>query len=244
VRSPFARLGTVPSLLGLCVALLAPSADALTVAGFGDSMTWPPGYLAALPAEWQTVNLSLGGEASWNGLPRLEGLLPTLHADVLILMEGTNDVRDPSYSLQRSVDSLTAMVDAARAADIAVVLMAPPPLKPSYPNAQGYDALLASLSDALKVQQLRAACRSSTCSPCSSRRARWRASTKTTSIRARRAARSSPRRPSRPSGRRSCRSRRPLCSSAWASPGSRAGSERGGARSTGVRFGGKPDPLV
>jgi lysophospholipase L1-like esterase len=151
VRSPSHRLSSALFLLGLCAALLAPRAEALTVAGFGDSMTWAPGYLAQLPAEWDTVNLSLGGEVSWDGLLRLQGLLPTLEADVLVVMEGTNDVRDLGYSQDRSVESLSAMMDAALAQGLEVVLMAPPPLLPYDPNGDplGPNGLLASLAGAL-----------------------------------------------------------------------------------------------
>lgn len=152
MSSPSDRLRSSAVVLGLCAALLAPRAEALTVAGFGDSMSWAPGYLAQLPAEWETINLSLGGEVSWSGLLRLQGLLPTLEADVLILMEGTNDVRNSGYTQDRSVESLSAMMDAALALGLEVVLMAPPPLLPYDPNENPLwaNGRLASLAVALE----------------------------------------------------------------------------------------------
>ena len=97
MHSPNRRVRRFGPTAGLLVAfglfLLPSRAELLTIAGFGDSMTWAPGYLAQLPSEWKTVNLSHGGECSWDGLLRLQRLLPTLDANVVVLMEGTNDVR-------------------------------------------------------------------------------------------------------------------------------------------------------
>ena len=138
MQSPIHRLRSFATSASLLFAiglfLLPPRAEALTVAGFGDSMTWPPGYLVQLPSEWETVNLSQGGECSWDGLVRLQQLLPTLEADVVILMEGTNDVRSIYYTFPRSIESFTGMIDAVLDAGLLPVLMAPPPMLPWDPN--------------------------------------------------------------------------------------------------------------
>ena len=78
--------------------------------------------------------------------------MPTLEADVLILMEGTNDVRTVGYTQDRSVESLSAMMDAALAQGLKVVLMAPPPLLPYDPNGnpEWPNGLLVSLAEALE----------------------------------------------------------------------------------------------
>jgi lysophospholipase L1-like esterase len=155
-HSPFDRLSLGAAGAGLLVAIalcvLPERAAGLTVAGFGDSLSWAPGYLAQLPAEWETVNLSQGGEVSWDGLVRLQSLLPTLDADVVVLMEGSNDVRHVEYTLDRSVDSLAAMMDAVLAEGISVVLMAPPPLLPWGPSpaADTENGRLLALADALE----------------------------------------------------------------------------------------------
>jgi lysophospholipase L1-like esterase len=107
--------------------LFAGSAGALTVAGFGDSLTQNPDYLLYLPDEWTTIDLGNPGEESWDGIERLRGLLPALEADVVVIMEGTNDVRHPGYTDERSLDSLTGMVLEVQAAGLRPVLAAPPP---------------------------------------------------------------------------------------------------------------------
>jgi lysophospholipase L1-like esterase len=143
------------AVLALAGALLAAArAGAVVVAGFGDSLTWAPGYLAQLPPEWSTLNLSQGGECSWEGRTRLEALLPALGADVVVVMEGTNDVRAAGYTLERTIESLTAMADALRAKGHAVVLVAPPPLLPFDPAApaDATNARLIALADALALE--------------------------------------------------------------------------------------------
>jgi lysophospholipase L1-like esterase len=143
----FAALGVL-FLLGFGVP--ARRAEALVVAGFGDSLTWAPGYLAQLPDEWETINLSQGGEVSWNGVERLGDLLPTLVADVVVVMEGSNDVRHPAYTLELSVESLSTMLQAIQAFGMAAVLMAPPPLLP-YDPTEPTNERLHELSAALAV---------------------------------------------------------------------------------------------
>jgi lysophospholipase L1-like esterase len=156
VHSPIRRLRSFGPTAGLLVALglflLPPRAESLTVAGFGDSLTWAPGYLAQLPSEWETVNLSNGGECSWDGLLRLQRLLPTLDADVVVLMEGTNDVSNLNYTFARSMDSLTGMIDAVLDAGMLPVLMAPPPILPWDPNGPAEDpnGQLQALASALE----------------------------------------------------------------------------------------------
>lgn len=150
MRIPAHRPPPAALFLGLALASIAAPAPALTVAGFGDSMTWAPGYLAQLPADWDVVNLSRGGEVSWDGVARLEALLPTLEADVVVVMEGTNDVRMLTYSEERSVASLVAMLDAILAAGMRPVLMAPPPLLPfEARNPGAANQRLAALRDVL-----------------------------------------------------------------------------------------------
>jgi lysophospholipase L1-like esterase len=152
---PSRRFGSLGALVAVTIAagqLLWPTrAVALTVAGFGDSLTWEPGYLSHLPAEWDTVNLSQGGETAIDGLPRLLGLLPTLEADVVVIMEGTNDVRMLGYSESASVASLTAMIDAVLSAGMQAVLMAPPPQIPYDPDGPaGANTSLLGLATALE----------------------------------------------------------------------------------------------
>jgi lysophospholipase L1-like esterase len=127
--------------------LVAGSAGALTVAGFGDSLTQGPDYLQYLPGEWTTLDFGKPGEESWDGIERLRGLLPTLEADVVVIMEGTNDVRHGGYTDERSLGSLTGMVLEVQAYGLRPVLAAPPPLYS--PDSEVANERLAYLAGAL-----------------------------------------------------------------------------------------------
>jgi lysophospholipase L1-like esterase len=132
----------------LLLPALASPAAAITVAGFGDSLTHGHDYLNYLPSDMTTLDFGLTGEESWDGVDRLPGVLDTLVADVVIIMEGTNDVRDGSYTNELSLSSLTSMVDMTLDAGFAVVLMAPPIIVD--PADPVYDERLAYLSGALE----------------------------------------------------------------------------------------------
>lgn len=146
--------------------VLAAPSGALTVAGFGDSLTREPDYLSYLPASWTTLDHGEPGEETWNeGLDRfIDEVLPLLdpaEVDVIVLMEGTNDVRHPEWASNDTVGNLASMALAARSSGFEVVLMAPPPIHvpndaPGASHAAservpGWDARLAGVRDGLEA---------------------------------------------------------------------------------------------
>ncbi len=145
-------------LLIAFVAIFAPtSAWSLTVAGFGDSLTEGGDYLAYLSGDWQKLDLGRAGETTRRGEQRFMELLPTLEADALVVLEGTNDVRYPNFAVEASVTSLTAIVDGALDAGLAVVLAAPPvisahPLKHSAEEASVFNERLGALAAQLSAE--------------------------------------------------------------------------------------------
>jgi lysophospholipase L1-like esterase len=123
---------------------------------FGDSITYgsqPPDSIDSYPPRLQrklagryiTQTLSVindgspGENASGRGRVRLPVALDTFTPDVLLLMEGTNDLNGGSSAVAPALDALTAMVRVARGRGIRVFLATVPPerhaaglLVPSY----------------------------------------------------------------------------------------------------------------
>jgi len=117
----------------LAPAAIAPTASAQAVyLAFGDSITFgvgaggpPDGYPAELEdllnqrgVNAQVLNEGLPGETTVDGRNRLGGLLGGI--DVLLLMEGTNDINS-DISPETTAFNLDAMADAAEARDVEVV---------------------------------------------------------------------------------------------------------------------------
>jgi lysophospholipase L1-like esterase len=108
------------------------------VAAFGDSLT--EGYpflndpwIQRLEPDVNGVNLGLSSERSEDGLVRLQAWLDAHPgvADVVIIMEGTNDTDEGSgttWNEAETVANLQAMVAAVVAYGAVPILMAPPPV--------------------------------------------------------------------------------------------------------------------
>ncbi|HUP42447.1 MAG TPA: GDSL-type esterase/lipase family protein, partial [Thermoanaerobaculia bacterium] len=100
-------------LLALSVPAASPAAAQTKYIAFGDSITNPGGdfddpsrpcpeecgypprledLLQEAGIEAEVVNAGLGGEDTAQGLSRLDGVLAQEGGDVLLLMEGTNDI--------------------------------------------------------------------------------------------------------------------------------------------------------
>ena len=117
-----------------------PSLDPLdadsTILAFGDSLTLGyrvniadsyPAVLSELTGI-EVVNSGVSGETTEEGLARLGGELDKHNPDLLILMEGGNDILqnlDPKLTKR----NLSAMIDLANKRDIAVVLVGYPEKK-------------------------------------------------------------------------------------------------------------------
>jgi lysophospholipase L1-like esterase len=79
------------------------------------------------------ITSGIGGERTYQGEERLPGELATYNPEVLLLMEGTNDVIAEPYDLGKAVDSLEDMVDIAHNRGILVFLATIPPIAPGGP---------------------------------------------------------------------------------------------------------------
>jgi acyl-CoA thioesterase-1 len=104
-----------------------------TVLAFGDSLTLGvgadqhdsyPNVLSELGGR-RVINAGVSGETTDRGLARLRVTLPEVNPDLLLLLEGGNDIlrsRDPGDTKH----NLSAMVEFARAQGVEVVLVGVP----------------------------------------------------------------------------------------------------------------------
>jgi hypothetical protein len=136
------RTLAVALVLSLCSA-----ARGLTIAAFGDSLTTSPSYLQLLPADRQ-IDLGVAGETTDDGVLRLAAWLQSgERADLVIVLEGTNDLFRSSYSEAATVANLEAMVVAILQAGGSPILVTPPPVLTTGRDLEAQRA--ASLSVAL-----------------------------------------------------------------------------------------------
>jgi lysophospholipase L1-like esterase len=112
---------------------LAPLSRDATLMAFGDSLTVGVGAKSAhtYPSVLQqlsgrrVINAGVSGETTAGGLPRLREILPVAQPDLLVLLEGGNDIlRSVSPSATRR--NLQAMVEFAQSQDVPVVLIGVP----------------------------------------------------------------------------------------------------------------------
>lgn len=109
---------------------LAPEA---TILAFGDSLTAGKGVSVsnAYPAVLQkilsrnVVNSGISGETTSEGLSRLPGVLDKENPDLLLLLEGGNDILR-NQDLAATKRNLSAMIQLAKQRDIPVVLIGVP----------------------------------------------------------------------------------------------------------------------
>jgi lysophospholipase L1-like esterase len=128
--------------------------SATTFLAFGDSITEgvvsPPGAVACcvittesypyklqalLSARYTSqtitlVNAGKGGESATDGAQRLPGVLTSLHPDVLLLMDGTNELGAGNGGIPAATAALTNMINQAKSAGIVPVLATYPPQQP------------------------------------------------------------------------------------------------------------------
>ena len=123
--------------LNLCSCSDAPSLRYLpenaVILAFGDSLTVGvgapqansyPGVLAQL-AERNVVNAGVSGEETAQGLNRLTGVLKQLQPDLLLLLEGGNDILR-NRDLRQTRQNLAAMIELAHSMEVEVVLIGVP----------------------------------------------------------------------------------------------------------------------
>lgn len=127
---------------------LAPLFNGDTILTFGDSLTrgvgvspensYPTvlGRLSGLPV----INAGVSGETTGEGLKRLPDVLDETQPDLMILLEGGNDIlRNQDRAATRR--HLAAMIELARARQIDVVLVGVPEKKLFSDTADLYPAL-------------------------------------------------------------------------------------------------------
>jgi lysophospholipase L1-like esterase len=149
MNSPSSR--RIAYLLTVCIvlALFAGSAGAqeLTMVAFGDSIThglgdsgvsscsansrgYPPRVRNRLQADGydiKSVTSGVCGERTNAGLSRIDGVLQQHPGEILLLMEGTNDLSNRNISVETVRFNLNAMADKAGDHGFLTVLAAPIP---------------------------------------------------------------------------------------------------------------------
>ena len=108
------------------------SSDA-TILAFGDSLTAGvgtdkqhsyPSVLARLSGR-KVVNAGISGEVTEQGLARLAGVIAKTNPDLIILLEGGNDIIR-NHNLQQTKQNLTAMIALAKEQGVQLVLIGVP----------------------------------------------------------------------------------------------------------------------
>lgn len=84
---------------------------------------------------FQIITSGLQGEKTSGGGARLPREVSDLNPEVVLIMEGTNDVTDDSFKLSESEDNLEYMIETSRTRGASVVFIATiPPIFPGGPN--------------------------------------------------------------------------------------------------------------
>ena len=132
----FQRAASAAFLLSVIPTLAAGQTTSKTYIAFGDSITAGVGDVPQLgyPPRLQSLLVTAGvnatvsnqgnpGEKTPDGLTRIDGVFTTVHAktgDVLILMEGTNDI-NKSISMETTIFNLDTMAGKAEALGLSVI---------------------------------------------------------------------------------------------------------------------------
>jgi len=116
----------------MCLAISSP-ALAIDIIAFGDSITSGTGsHTGGYPARLEQLiesrgkpctiyNLGIPGERTHQGVHRITTTLDTVPADIILIMEGTNDIRS-GYPWQTTKLNLQLMIDTAKAKGVTPVL--------------------------------------------------------------------------------------------------------------------------
>ncbi len=133
--------------------LLDPLPENAVILAYGDSLTDGKGvgrqdaYPAALEAllGHQVVNAGVSGETTAQGLARLPAVLDDTQPDLMVLLEGGNDILR-NLDLDQAQSNIEAMISLAKARDIDVVLVGVPQKKLLSKTAKFYRTLAQSHS--------------------------------------------------------------------------------------------------
>jgi lysophospholipase L1-like esterase len=106
-------------------------------------------YTLQTPIVW---NEGVGAEFTTGGLIRLRPLLLQFRPEVLLLMEGTNDLLDGARGADTAIVNLRQMIGIARSLNVQVALATVPPQRPnSVPNRSAVAALIPSFNDRIRA---------------------------------------------------------------------------------------------
>jgi acyl-CoA thioesterase I len=139
------------------------------IIAFGDSLTFGvgsnnghdyPHYLAEL-SSYQVINSGISGETTTQGLMRFQATLDKHSPELIILLEGGNDILR-NHSASKTKQNLAQMIEMAQLDNISVILIGVPEKKlfsdsaPFYSElAEQYDLVFAEelLSDLLRTSK-------------------------------------------------------------------------------------------
>jgi lysophospholipase L1-like esterase len=106
-------------------------------------------YTAQTPI---VLNEGSGGESTTQGLIRLRPLLQQFRPEVLLLMEGTNDLLDGSRGADAAIVNLRQMIAVAKSMNIQVALATIPPQRPNGVRNRGaVAALIPGFNDRIRA---------------------------------------------------------------------------------------------
>lgn len=120
-------------LLTLSLIIITLPVCAIEIIAFGDSITAGTGGTSGgYPSRLQRIieatgkpckiyNLGIPGERTYQGVKRIEEVLDTIPADMILIMEGTNDIRS-HHPWQKTKLNLQLMIDKAKAKGVTPVL--------------------------------------------------------------------------------------------------------------------------
>jgi lysophospholipase L1-like esterase len=101
------------------------------------------------PTVW---NEGRGGEITTDGLLRLRPLLLQFRPEVLLLMEGTNDLLDGARGADTAILNLRQMIGIAKSQNVQVALATVPPQRPNgFRNRGAVAALIPSFNDRIRA---------------------------------------------------------------------------------------------
>ena len=148
MRLYFLRSDIVVVVLFLAIFGISTSAGCATIIAFGDSITegygsnsggYPPKLSSLLNGNAKpsiVINQGVGGEQTPQGISRLDSVLASSPANLILIMEGTNDANS-GISVETTQYNLGAMIAKAKAAGVIPMLAT---LTPS--NRGGSEALI------------------------------------------------------------------------------------------------------
>ena len=115
---------------------LTPLSTGATILAFGDSLTFGvgaksdqsfPSVLSSLSG-FEVINAGSSGETTSQGVKRFKSLLQTHQPELVILLEGGNDILR-NHDLQLTKQNLATMIELAKAQQVSVILIGVPERK-------------------------------------------------------------------------------------------------------------------